>query len=221
MPLRRSSSRCPRRRGRSRQPSLIDQDAQREALDTDLRDLDQRPARARGVSFHARHVDLPDDDAHGSSLGPSILQAWKVDLPMDDGSSCTHGRSPLHACQDTGRHNDRHSSMSGRSSHPTSRIGPDRFGDRHGYSGSSNLVASLVARIACRLGIEASMSGQRRLVARTAKAHLHDNEASMPADQGWRATREASMPCRSTTRVPIALAWKSRPRTAGSSTPQA
>jgi hypothetical protein len=132
----------------------------------DMRYLDQRPAKARGVSLHACHVDLPDDDAYRSTRGRSTLQAWKVHLPMDDGSSSTHGRSPLHACQDTARDNEHPSSMSVRSSRPTTRIEPDRFGDRHGYSGSPNLIASLVACIACRVGIEASSLGQRRLTSR-------------------------------------------------------
>ncbi len=146
----------------------------------DLRDLDERPARDRSATCHACHVRLPDDDAHGSSLGTSILQAWKCDLPMDDASSSMHGRSSLHASQITGRDNEHHSSLSGRSSRPATRIGPDRFDDRHGYSGSPNLIASLVACIACRAGIEGSLPGQRRLASSTTKPRCLPTTAGGP-----------------------------------------
>ena len=96
------------------------------------------------------------------------------------GLSSTHGRSLLHASQVTGRDHEPHGPTPGRSSRPTSRIGPDCFGDRHGYSGSPNLIASLVACIATLAAIEGSLLGHRSLVARTTKSRFHDNEATMP-----------------------------------------
>ena len=57
-------------------------------------------------------------------------------------------------------------------------------------------------------GLHRMPGGHRSLVARTARARLHGNEGSMPADQGWRATREASKPCRSTTQSPVIDASK-------------
>ena len=202
---------CSSSRGRSRSCDEVRHSSRGRssgiAIPNDMRDLDQQ---------------LPNSQCVLPACHLTLQTMMRTGHPMEHRSS-THGRS---TCQwmmgrpprmegirrlAHGRDNEHHSSLSGRSSRSTSRIGPDRFGDRHGYSGSPNLVASLAAHVASRAGIEPRC----RSSARTTKARLHDNEASMPAYQGWRATREGLMACRSTTRSPIVHAWKSWPRTTG------
>jgi hypothetical protein len=80
-----------------------------------------------------------------------------------------------------------HPSMLGRSGRPTSRIGPDRFSDRHGYSRSPNLVASLAPSIACRVGIEVALLGQRRLACTTTKPRCPPTKAGGPPGKARRA----------------------------------
>ena len=119
----------------------------------------QRPALCQGSQYDMTRLSCRPFqttmrtghplEPRSSKFGRSTCQRMMGRPPHMEGHPSTLGRSLVETMKTI-------HSMSGRSGRSTSRIGPDRFDDRPGCSGCPNLIASLAAFIACRVGIEAS-----------------------------------------------------------------